>query len=281
MEPRLTVLVNSCDKYEDAWDPFFACLNHFSTKGQPYPIILNTETKQYKSDYYDIRTVNTLGKVSWSKRLKHVLSYVETDYVLFLLEDYFLEDEFDIDRLEKVINYMDENVSVGIVDIKPRWAECKEQVEKNKIEYKNVQDSFKERVLASFNITCSPAVWRTSTLKQILRDHEDVWDFEYYSGIRAKKYGIKVVRFITRVPGIYEYNYQIWSGMGITQGKWLPGNVDFFANLNIPVNFGKLGILDVSSINDVRKYNRSSLRRILKKIPIKIRKRLTKRLSLK
>lgn len=281
MKEKLTILVNSCDKYEDAWEPFFACLKHFSGERQLYPIVLNTESKQFQSDYYHVDTINTPGKATWSKRLKNVLSFIDTEYVFFLLEDYFLEDTFDNDRLEKVIQYMDENRDVGIVDIRPRWAESRAEAESNKIKYKDVEDSFEERNLDRFNITCSPAIWRVSALKSLLRSHEDVWQFEYYSGIRAKKYGVKVVRFVTRVPGIYEYNYQIWSGMGITQGQWLPGNVDFFAKLNIPVNFEKLGILDVASMDDVRKHNRSSLKNVIKKIPTKIKKRMTRRLSLK
>lgn len=281
MDARITILVNSCDKYEDAWDPFFGCLSHFTEGEQPYPIVLNTEKKDYNSKYCDVKTINTPGRVSWSKRLRNVLTYINTEYVLFLLEDYFLENTFDQLRCEKVISYMDEHPDVGVVDIRPAWAESKAQAEKNKIELKDTPDSFKERNLQNYNITCSPAIWRTDALKSLLRDHEDVWDFEYYSGIRARKYGIKVVRFITRVPGIYEYNYQIWSGMGITQGHWLPGNVEFFEKLGIPVNFDRLGIMNVKSVDDIKKHNRSNILTILKKIPRKIRKKLTRQLSLK
>ena len=139
-----------------------------------------------------------------------------------------------------------------------------------------------ERNSDRFNITCSPGIWRTEALRSLLRTHEDVWDFEYYVGIRAKKYKWKVVRYDTRTPAVYDYDDQILgSGMGITGGHWLPANKPFFDSLGIEVNYGRLGILDVSSLEDIRRKNRTNLVTILKKIPRKLRKRLNKQKSLK
>lgn len=280
MEQKITILVNSCDKYEDAWHPFFECLWHFAGD-LPYPMVLNTETKQFSSPHYDIKVVNTPEKATWSERLLNVLKYVDTEFVFFLLDDYFLKDTFDRERFESVIEYMGDHPDVGIVDIRPRWATSAEEEALNQERYKNIEDSFSERNNDSFNITCSPAIWRTDALKSLLRPHEDVWSFEYYSGIRAKKYGIKVVRFYTRVPTIYEYDYQVWTGMGITAGKWLPNNKEFFDALGIEVNYDRLGILDVASLDEIKAHNRSSLRTITKKAIQKAKKRIYRSKSLK
>ena len=239
----VTFLVNSCDKYEDAWHPFFECLWHFAGD-IPYPIVLNTETKQYQSSHYDVICVNVPSEhrmLTWSERLSNVLNFVKTEFVFFLLEDYFLKEQFDRERFEKVISYMKENPDVGMVDIRPRWAESVEEAERNKITFKDTEDSFIVRSNERFNITCSPGIWRTDALRELLRPHEDIWDFEVYVGIRAKQQGYKVVRFDTRTPTIYEYDDQImWSGMGITAGKWLPKNKEFFDRLGIDVNYDRL-----------------------------------------
>ena len=282
METNITLLINSCDKYEDAWHPFFECLFHFAGE-LPYPIVLNTEKKQYSTDRYEIRCVNELPSrhPTWSKRLLHVLDTVETDYVFFLLEDYFLKDAFDRERLEIVRDYMDRHPDVALTDVGPHWAATPEEAARNRAEDSQMEDDFVERNKASFNITCTPGVWRVTALREILRPHEDVWDFEIYSGIRAKKLGWKVVRYVTRTPAIYEYDDQIWgSGMGITSGHWLPNNKPFFESLGIEVNYDRLGIMDASSIEEIRKQNRSSLIGMLRKIPRKFRKRLNRRKSL-
>ncbi len=273
-------MINSCDKYEDAWHPFFECLWHFAGE-LPYPIVLNTETKNYSSPHYDILTVNSPNAKTWSARLLNVLEHVETEYVFFLLEDYFLKDRFDKDRFESVIDYMRCHPDVGLVDIRPRWATSEEEEALNCERYKSIEDSFAERNLDSFNITCSPAIWRTETLKALLRPHEDIWSFEFYSGIRARKYGIKVIRFYTRVPTIYEYDYQVWTGMGITAGQWLPKNKAFFDSLGIDVNFDRLGILNVSSLDEIKKKNKMSFKTVVKKVVQKVKKRVNKHKSLK
>ena len=283
MKTDVTFLINSCDKYEDAWHPFFECLWHFAGE-LPYPMVLNTETKQYSSPRYKVRCVNQeeTSRPTWSKRLLHVLEQVDTEFVFFLLEDYFLKDVFDRDRFEAVIAYMKAHPDVAIVDVRPRWASSPEEEAQNAVTYKDAEDDFKERNNDRFNITCSPGVWRTSALKELLRPHEDVWDFEIYSGIRAKKYGWKVVRFVTRVPGIYEYEDQIWgSGMGITAGHWLPNNKPFFESLGIEVNYNRLGILDAASIEEIKQATRRNPWNQIKKIPRKIRKRITRSKSLK
>ena len=282
MNQNVTFLVNSCDKYEDAWHPFFECLWHFAGD-IPYPIILNTETKQYADQHYNLCCINseTRRPLTWSKRLLHVLEYIQTDFVFFLLEDYFLKDTFDWNRFQKVIDFIGTHPDVCMVDIRPRWASNLEEKIKNQTEFSNVGDSFRERDSKEFNITCSPGIWRTDALRSLLRAHEDVWDFEIYVGLRAKKYGWKVIRFDTRTPGIYEYDYQIWTGMGITAGHWLPENKPFFDNLGIAVNYDRLGIINAREVGEIRQIARRAPILMLKKIPRIIRKRLTKGKSLK
>lgn len=270
MNSDITILVNSCDKYEDAWRPFFECLWHFAGE-IPNPIVLNTETKQFTSERYDVMTVHSPKVFTWSERLLNVMKQIHTEYTLFLLEDYFLQAPFDMTRLQKVLNYMDENPEVGFVDIKPRWANSKDEYEANKQLFSDASDQFLERKDEKFNITCAPSVWRTTVLKDLLRKHEDVWAFEKYVGIRARKHGVKVVRYQTHYPSIYEYEDQVWGTKGITFGKWLPGNLPFFEELGIHVEYDRLGILDAQSTAEVARIKKQSANYLFKQTLRKIR----------
>ena len=55
---ELAILVNSCDKYEDAWDPFFKLLK-IQWPDCPYRIYLNTEFKNYVCDCFDVEVINS------------------------------------------------------------------------------------------------------------------------------------------------------------------------------------------------------------------------------
>jgi hypothetical protein len=57
MSNDLSILVNSCDSYDDLWEPYFS-LFHVQWADCPYPVYLNTETKRYNRSDMKIETIN-------------------------------------------------------------------------------------------------------------------------------------------------------------------------------------------------------------------------------
>ena len=55
----VSILINSCDAYEDIWEPFFRCFSE-NWPDCPYPIYLNTETKEYNPDYIHVTSLNVI-----------------------------------------------------------------------------------------------------------------------------------------------------------------------------------------------------------------------------
>ena len=51
---KYTLLICSNDAYEDAWDPLFILLKRYWLGLENIPIILNTQTKEYKFDGLNI-----------------------------------------------------------------------------------------------------------------------------------------------------------------------------------------------------------------------------------
>ena len=54
---KIALLVNSCDKYEDLWAPFFTLLKKYWNP--EYPIVLNTESKDFN---FEGLNINFMGK---------------------------------------------------------------------------------------------------------------------------------------------------------------------------------------------------------------------------
>lgn len=77
---KLTLLVNSCDKYADVIEVFFDILRR-KWADCPYKIVLNTETYEYKDNDFDISC--PCGGGEWSDRTLISLNCIETDYVFF------------------------------------------------------------------------------------------------------------------------------------------------------------------------------------------------------
>lgn len=83
MRERCSVLISTCDKYEDAWEPFFYFFKKY-WNDCPYTIYANTEKKKVYIRDLNIITLNsTSDTISWSLRLKNALKRISTEYVVF------------------------------------------------------------------------------------------------------------------------------------------------------------------------------------------------------
>ena len=233
MNEDVTLLVSSCDKYEDAWEPFFR-LFYLMHGGESFsnPLVLNTETKQFGCDYLNVRTVNTDLRLTWSERLLRVLEQIDTEFVFHVLEDFFIQAPFNQEYFEKVMEYMREHDDVGAMHLTP-----------NGRFPKDAKEMFLVRSFDKLNITVTCVVWRRDFLMKLLKRHENIWQFEWYSTFRAKKYfpDVKIMQYNEQYPIIFDYRVNIAEGYGITESKWLPKNKELFEKYGIDVNYDRLG----------------------------------------
>lgn len=240
MNEDVTVVVSSCDKYEDAWEPFFR-LFYIMEAGGVFPnIVLNTEAKQFKCDYLHIRTINTPWAKTWSERLLNVLEQIETEFIFHVLDDFFIQSPFQEKSFADVMDYMRSHPDVGAMHLTPNGrfpaGAC---------------DMFLERKFDKLNITVTCVVWRRDFLMKLLRRHENIWQFEWYSTFRAKKFfpDVKIMQYNEAYPCIFNYSVNIAEGYGITGGKWLPENKGLFDKYGIEVNFDRLGVSNMDYKN--------------------------------
>ena len=78
MKKECSILVTSCDKYEDAWKPFFSLLN-IMWPTCPYRIYLNTETKNHIEKIINVVFVDfNGGDESWQyyPRFKYIFTFL-------------------------------------------------------------------------------------------------------------------------------------------------------------------------------------------------------------
>lgn len=236
---KVTILVNSCDLYEDAWDPGFK-LFEIQWPNCPYDFVLNSETKKYSGEVENVRTVCYSKKCTWTERFKYVLEQIDSPYVLFTLEDYFLLNRVNTEVFEQAVSVMDSNPKVGMI--------CLSQTERTDIktnQYKD--DNFYSRVInEKCMIWCRICLYRREYLLKILRNHETIWEFEQYASYRARKLDYIILQQNNNKPECFPFKIKVEDGYGITRRKWLPKNVELFKKYGIQVNYDGLGIFDVS-----------------------------------
>ncbi len=241
MSNNVAILVNSCDKYEDAWEPFFRLLKIQWPRCENYKIFLGTEEKSYNCDFLQVETINIRGKVSWSERLRKTLEKIDTEYVLFFLEDFFLLEKVRNDIFLKSLELMENDEKIGLITFNKRryGAEFPETTD-----YEKCFRPLGARVKNRTNVLVG--LWRREYFLSLIYGDESPWEYEKNSNIRSRFAGYKIyTQDYDFSPAAFRYCMNPEDGYGITQGKWLPENKKLFEDYGIfNVNYDNLGFFE-------------------------------------
>ena len=244
----ITILVNSCDLYEDTWYPFFKLLK-IQWPDCPYNIVLNTETKKYTCDFFNVETINSGTDLSWTARLRYVLNQIDSEFILFFLEDFFLQSPVKTEAFEKALQLIRENDDIGLIHYTP--VEKEMPIPKNDLENCFYELPIRKRTLRT---RVAVSLFRKDYFLKLLYKDENPWQYERESHIRSMFAGYKIIRQDYSVyPPTFHYTLDHSIGIGVTSKKWLKNNRAFFESCGIyDVNYERLGIMDE---NVVKKLN--------------------------
>ncbi len=239
---KCAVLMTTCDGYEDAWYPFFR-LFEINWPDCKYPLFMNTESKSYVYDGLEVKclhpqsTTDKKGKpISWSNRLKQAVEKIDADYILFMLEDFFIKSPVRTDMVEECIKWMDEEDDVVFIDF------YRDNTE-NDIIFRKEFSQIERNNDWAINANC--ALWRRGFLLDILRD-ENPWDFEMNATARWRRTKYKIYTHRAEFAPVFDYQFTTVNGewSAILKGKWLVFVPELFEKYGIEVDFEKRGLID-------------------------------------
>lgn len=226
---KCSVLINTCDKYEDAWIPFFKLAEKFWVDN-PYPYYLNTESKKLIINNLDIHVLNIekgeMGNsVPWGGRLKKCLERISSPYVVLLLEDFFLHAPVDQKELERCIEIMEADHRYAAIYFK--------QIDGFKDVYEKEPKYFLMSENIMYKLNLQAGLWRKSDLEALVGDEDTPWSFEFIAQNRLE--GQDKMFLCSRAGTHYDYEGAVFpyltgrtTGYGIWTGKWLWNNDKLF-----------------------------------------------------
>jgi len=233
-----TILVNSCDAFSDCWDPFFQLYATYWAD-HTTPIVLNTETKSYSYPNLPIRTScvgNSIQarQLTWSEALIACLDLIETDLVLYLQEDYFLNGHADLPFINQCAELM---VEQGISTV--QLTVFGSQGPFHPTAYPELWEIDQH---APYRIAMQAALWQKDHLRAYLRPHENGWQCELFGSVRARR----------RRDLFYCLNREVFSEhgrhvfpyvkTGIIKSQWYaPAVVELFQLHHIEIDFSRRG----------------------------------------
>ena len=266
MSSRATILVYSCDSYEDAWGPLFTLMDKYWPDCQ-YEILLNTETKKHEVAYKNLK-VKTLSlykpgeKVPYGKRAIDHIKAIETDYVITLMDDFFIRSEVDTATLEQIMDWMDKDPKIASFCLV-------HHDDPHSCRYRRWEEGYKNFSLrpryCNHNYDMQACVWRKDALLKSWRPFESPWEWESASNIRSFDDGYKYYDLdeTAKFPIDYiDYKKHEWSG--IRKGKWVKETVyNLFEENGIEVDYSKRGFFDPEKdVNNMKTTVKSFLREV-------------------
>ena len=238
---NITIIVNTCDGFEDCWIPFFTLLKTYwpacSAK-----ILLTTYKKNFTFEGLDIECLlsskNNSSELQWSDNLTLALDeYVKTDLVLLMLDDFFICDFVDDNTINKSVEIMKRdnlsNITLTNHDTKRIYHKTENPL-LSEIDQKS-----------PYRVTTSPALWKRASLKKYLRKDENIWMFEVLGtrrsyNIKDSFFRVNESNIATGFQEVIPY-FQGVDDTGIVKGKWQKGIERVFETAGIEIDFTKRG----------------------------------------
>lgn len=110
-----SVVVSSCNKYRYLWDIQLQLFQKYWSEC-PYPIYMLSETSQLPNKFYGnlrLQNFNTnitpTGPSDWSVNLVKLLKSIDSDYIIYLQEDYVFIRDVDQNKVNKILSFAADN----------------------------------------------------------------------------------------------------------------------------------------------------------------------------
>ncbi|MCL5129858.1 hypothetical protein [Algibacter sp. L4_22] len=271
---QYSILVNTCDKFEDCWDPFFKLFSIYwpDYKGKIY---LNTEYKNYTYGELNIIPLKVAEEkqdghlITWSECLIRALNKIDTDFVLYMQEDYFLKDNVKNDIVNEYAQLMSKHEDIACIHLTDQGLISKESEQK----YKGLNPV---KLNQRYRVSCQAALWKKEILFKHLRSYENAWEFEEFGSQRSAIYNDDFYSVDKNWIKLNHFEIIPYVFTGIIQGRWFEEIIPLFKKHNIDMDYSIRGFVNDRQSKPFK--NRVEYR--LKKIP-KILKNQIELLKLK
>ena len=243
----LSLLVSSFDQYPVCWKPFCHGLKKY---WPDHPSNLFFITNRLETPCGEaIKVGEDRG---WAGNLKYALEQVESEFVLYSQEDYWIQEPVNSQQVESYLDLLRQNIA-DYIRLYP--APPADQL--------YVGDERLGLILphSAYRTSLQMALWRKSVLYDLLLTDESPWKFEKNGSARSAKYG---KRFFCVNKRSYGINYVFTA---VINGYWSKRAYEYVQKEDIVVNFDALP----------KKPFRKQLRDILIVNAYKMKKRILKK----
>jgi len=202
----IAVLIASCDKYYDLWQPFFTLFfRHWPDCC--YPVYLVSNYRVYPDPR--VKTIAVGEDTDWSSNLISALQQIPNSYVILLLEDYLLTRPVSTAMVETLAAYMRQR-RAGCLRLYPcpgPDVSCPDNTEVGEI----LKGS-------AYRLSTQAAIWDKLVLLGLLRQGETPWELEVLGSKRTNALNAPFLSVKRNDNNTYPISYFCTA---VVRGKWV------------------------------------------------------------
>ena len=218
---NMAILIPSFDKYSFVWPMFFEFFKR-NWGDCTFPVYLGTNFKSADLDW--VTDVKIGQDTTWGLKVSKMLDQIQEEYVMIVLEDFFIVEKVENNVIEGAVKFMQAN-NIDCLGLHA----CPKPL--NKV--KNGIDVWGEiQPGEPYRINAQVSIWKKSSLLKILRPKFSPWDFEGYGDVIARKNKLSIWG---------SYKPIIFYKQAIGRGKWFRDIVAICEAIGINYNFDEIG----------------------------------------
>jgi|WetSurMetagenome_2_1015567.scaffolds.fasta_scaffold07275_6 hypothetical protein len=179
---RTAILISSCDAFSDCWEPMVYSFKKF-WPDCPYPIFIISNFKKLEDK--SIHFLNVGEDKGFGSNTKRALELIETEHIIFFLDDFFINDTVDNVMVNDHLNHCIQN-----------------NIDFLKIDYRDIIYRDELRVGESiycvnplnirYSLNTAIAIWKRDALYSLCAEGYTAWDFERKGIDYLRKNNLKI-----------------------------------------------------------------------------------------
>ena len=171
MNDKLSLLINSCDAFSDLWDAHIKLLN-MNWDDRDISTYLVTDSLTNK-EYNEVTILCAGRNKELSDRIRYALDYIDTDYILLTLDDYFLTKKISTKSIMNLVDIMDKKELDYI-----RLFKRPNSFKKIKGTSSLFEINLDSKHDSHYQINLYAGLWRKTFLEKCVNDSLNAWELE-------------------------------------------------------------------------------------------------------